>query len=368
MLTLLQTPRDAARNLRSSGRLRALLSGFSGPIAAGTVAVFVLSGIVAPGSVGSGALLSMAPFAAILGLAAIGQTLVAQQGGLDFSIGGVMSLAGVIVTRVPQGSDGRLPLAVMCALAAAVLVGVVNGVVVAVVGLQPIVTTLATNALLAGAVEKISNGFTIQAPAGLTNLMGQRTLGMPNTVWLALALAAVTTVLLSATALGRRLRATGSAPVAARAAGLNVSALSVAAYALCSLAAGLAGVALAGFLRTPEPLAGNAYLLPSIAAVVLGGAVLSGGRCSVIASAWGALFLSQLDQLLASLGATTAVQMIIQAAVVAVGLGLRSGLGRSGRGYRVRRRVGDGAPSAPTLPSGAEDPVPPGDGVVPAPG
>jgi ribose transport system permease protein len=115
----------------------------------------------------------------------------------------------------------------------------------------------------------------------------------------------------------------GTSARAARAAGLPVLSYTTLTYVVAALLYGTAGVLLAGYLRTPGLSAGDTYLLPSIAAVVLGGTSLAGGSGSVVATAGGALFLTQLQQVVFGAGAPSSVQLLIQAGAIAVGMSLR---------------------------------------------
>jgi ribose transport system permease protein len=123
---------------------------------------------------------------------------------------------------------------------------------------------------------------------------------------------------------GRRFVLVGSSPAAARASGLAVERYQLLAYAAAGVSYTFAGALLSGYLQSPPLLPGNEYLLPTIAAVVLGGTALGGGRGSVIATAGGVLFLSQLEQVISALGAETSVDYIIQGTIVALGMGLRN--------------------------------------------
>jgi ribose transport system permease protein len=125
------------------------------------------------------------------------------------------------------------------------------------------------------------------------------------------------------TVAGRRFEAVGANPVAARSAGITVRGYVLASYVLAGICYAIAGIILASFLKTPGVFVGETYLLPSVAAVVLGGTALTGGSGSVIASAVAALFLTQLGQLVLSIGAPTSIQLLIQSATIAIGMGLR---------------------------------------------
>src|SRR3954467_1145446 len=117
-----------------------------------TGGLFVASVVFASSSVTRGTLLTMLPFAAALAVASLGQTLVVMQGGIDLSVAGGLSLYVVILTKYPAGDNARLLSAVALAFAASILVGCVNGMLIGRMGLNPIVATLGTNAMLYGAV------------------------------------------------------------------------------------------------------------------------------------------------------------------------------------------------------------------------
>jgi ribose transport system permease protein len=290
-----------------------------------TALLFAISPLLAHGSVSHSALLSMAPFAAILAVAAIGQTLVVQQRGLDLSVPGVITLATIIVTKYCDGHDGRLPLAIGLVALASIAAGVVSGIAITWFGITPLVATLGVNALLQGVVFQITSGSsTAAAPPALARFALEKTLSVPNTVVIAVIGVIVTALVIRTTIAGRRFVATGASPAAARAGGIRVRRYELATYVLAALFYGAAGILVAGFLGTPGIGAGDGYLLPTIAAVVLGGTSLAGGVGSVVATAGGALFLTQLQQVVLGMGAPSSLQFVIQGSIIAVGMGLRN--------------------------------------------
>src|SRR6266516_808001 len=127
--------------------------------------LFAVSPLLASGSVGGSALLSTLPFAAILATAAIGQTLVVQQRGLDLSVAGMITLTTIIVTRFPNGSDSRLWGALGIVVLACVASGLVSGIAITWLGVTPLVATLGVNALLTGVVLQITNGASTSSAA-----------------------------------------------------------------------------------------------------------------------------------------------------------------------------------------------------------
>jgi ribose transport system permease protein len=311
------------RATRSRGRRWLPRTNGFGAIWIATALLFCASPLLASGSLDKTSLLGMIPFAAILATAAIGQTLVVQQGGLDLSVPGTMSLAAVIVTKYPDGDDGRLAVALLLVAGMAIAAGVINGLLIGALSITPLVATLGVGALLIGTVQQVTGGIPAGAPDALTRGALDKTLGIPNTALVAIALVALAAFIVNRTSAGRRFRAAGASPAAARAAGISVTGVRLRTYAAASLCYAAAGVMLAGFLRTPGISVGDAYLLPTIAAVVLGGTPLTGGAGSVVATAVGALFLTQLGQLVLTMGAPTSAQMLIQGLIIALSMVLR---------------------------------------------
>ncbi len=315
-----------------------------------TALLFAVSPLLASGSVSQSALLSTLPFAAILAIAAIGQTLVIQQRGLDLSVPGMITLTTIIVTKFPSGSDGRLWGAVGLILLACVASGLVSGIAITWLGVTPLVATLGVNALLTGVVLQITSGAsTASAPPGLARFALAKTAGIPHTVIITVIAVVLVALVIRTTVLGRRFISVGASPAAAYAAGIRVRTVELSTYVLASLAYGGAGILIAGFLGTPGIGAGNDYLLPTIAAVVLGGTSLAGGRGSVVATAVGALFLTQLDDVVLGMGAPPSVQLVIQGSIIALGMAIRN---------VPWRRVKQLLPSQSLSLAGADDPAP----------
>ena len=290
-----------------------------------TAVLFAISPLIAGGSLRISSLQSTLPFAGVLAIVAVGQTLVIRQRGLDLAVPGMISLAAILVTRVPGGDPGRLPLGVLAALGACLAAGLLTGAAVTLLGITPLVASRGVNALLLGTILELTGGSaTTTATANLASFASHRILGFSAIVWLALLIVVAVGWFGRATVVGRRFTMIGTSPAAARAAGYPVRRYELLTYASAGILYGLAGVLLAGYLRTPGLGAGNTYLLPSIAAVVLGGTSLAGGSGSVAGTLGGALFLTQLQQDVFGAGAPQSVQLVIQAAVIGVGMGVRT--------------------------------------------
>lgn len=349
----------AVRSLRDPGRLvRVRRSQFT-PIWVATLVLFAIGALLAPSSISSSALLAMLPYAAILVIAAAGQTLVIQHRGIDLSVGGSISVAAVIVTAYPAGSGHKVVVGILLAIAATTFAGTLAGLVVALLRIPALVVTLAANAILLGFVYSISNGFSSQAAGSLHRVVSDRTLGIPNTALIAIVVITVLSILIGHTVAGRRFVLAGGGPIQAYLAGIPVVRYEVGAYALAGTCYGLAGVLIGAFLQTPGLLVGQTYLLPTVAAVILGGTAVTGGAGSVVATAVAAVFVTQLNQLVVLAGAQTSVQLIVAGAIVAAGMALRSPpiTGRMGALLAARSRS---TPDPPN-PKVTQTLTPPGD-------
>jgi len=287
-----------------------------------TVALFASSMLFASSSVTRGTLLTMLPFASALAIASLGQTLVVMQGGIDLSVAGGLSLYVVILTKYPAGDNSRLWPAIGIAFLAAIGAGLLNGWLVGRMRLNPIVATLGTNALLFGVVLWYTAGIPTTTTARLARVGGGLWLGIPAPVYFAVATTAVVTAVVKLTPVGRRFEGVGANEVAARTAGLGVRRHRASAYVWAQILYCLAAVLHAGIVNQPTAYEGNNYLLPTVAAVVLGGTSLLGGRGNLVATAVAALFLSQLDQFVLALGVSYATRTLVQAAALAVGVAL----------------------------------------------
>lgn len=320
MTTLIRDEKMASESVTS--KLRATLFNEFSWIWGGTIALFIICSIVAPGVVRPAAISSMLPFAAILAITAVGMTIVIQQRGLDMSLPGAMTIAGLLFAKIGFMTGSTL-LAVPLTLAIAIGIGIVNGLLVSKVNITPIVVTLATNAILLGAVRTVSGGSPMTAPAQLAEFSHSKLFGVPMTLVLALAFIIVISVVTKRTVAGRRFVAVGANPAAATAAGIPILRYQVATYAVASMCFAVAGMLYTGFIGSASQTAGNDYLLPAIAAVVVGGTPFSGGRGSVIASGVAALFMAQLGQMVLALGAGTSVQLLVQALVIVIAVTVR---------------------------------------------
>ena len=331
-----QLPQTARRRGRFGS------NGASGGIALATIVLFVGGWLIQRESLSSGALAGMLPFAAILAIVALGQTLVIQQGGIDLSVPGVVSLSGVIVSYYSSSEPGMggssLAIAIGYALGAALLAGLVNGLLVSRANVAPIVATIGMNSVLYGVDVHISGGTPVQVPASLSQFVDAKIFGVTTLIYIAIGMTCLVAFLVKKTVFGRRFEAVGANPRAARAAGVVAGRYQLAAYAGATLLYCLAGIFLAGLMQLPSAFQGDSYLMPSIAAVVLGGTSLFGGTGNLVATVIAALFLTQLQQLVLTTGSSLGVQYLFQGGAIVVGVGVYSV--RLNRLREVLRRLG----------------------------
>jgi ribose transport system permease protein len=239
--------------------------------------------------------------ASVLGMLALSQSFVLLVGGVDLSIPWTMTMAAIVTNSLaPSIGVGG---AMLTALAASLGVGALNGVGVSVLGMSPIVMTLAMNGIEQGAVSSSvgGSGF-INAPQSLATFASGTTIGLPNVVWVWLVLAALAIGVLRGTVFGRSLYATGSSQRVAWLSGIRWRTIVTSCYVTSALVAGLTGILLSGSLGQTYLGMGDTYLFPSIAAAVLGGVLITGGAGGYIGPLGGALAITALDFLLSALG------------------------------------------------------------------
>jgi ribose transport system permease protein len=287
-----------------------------------TAALFAVSAVVAPGTLSAGSLFAMLPFAGILALAATGQTLVIQQRGLDMSSIGTIALAGLLVAQYGN-STGSVAIGLLVSFGVCIMVGLLNGYLTAKVHITPLIATLAVNAIVIGVVRDISGNTPISVAQSIQDFSHSQLFGVPMTVWLAGLFIVVLSVVTKKTVIGRRFVAVGVNPRTAVAAGIVATRYQIGAYVVSALCFAVAGILLAGYIGNATSTAGNDYLMPAIAAVVVGGTPFTGGRGSVIASGVAALFMAQLGQMVLALGAGTAMQLLVQALALLIATAIR---------------------------------------------
>lgn len=251
---------------------------------------------------------------------AVGMTLVILISGIDLSVGSLLALTGAVAASM-VGADVNAFVAVAGALALGAAIGACTGVIVAKGKVQAFIATLVMMLLLRGVTRVYTDGSPINTGfsdnADLFGWFGiGRPLGIPTPIWLMIIVFAAAWYLLHHTRLGRYIYALGGNESATRLSGINVDRIKIIVYSLCGLLAALASVIEVARLSSAQPMAGNGYELDAIAAVVLGGTSLAGGKGRIVGTLIGALILGFLNNGLNLLGISSNYQMIVKAVVI----------------------------------------------------
>ena len=234
-----------------------------------------------------------------LGMVAVGQTLVILGGSLDLSVAYQVSVTAVMASYVMQGDPDRMLLGIAVVIAIGVAVGLANGLIITGLGVNPFIATLGTALVLRGVLNASFDNFAGAVPAEFQALGYDRIGPVPYSVLLFLAVVLVAWFLLRYTRFGHHLYAVGGSEETARLSGVRSARALIGAHILCSLTAVLTGLFIVSRLRAGAPWVGpdGNYDLESIAAVVLGGTALSGGKGGVLGTVAGVLILALLDNL-----------------------------------------------------------------------
>jgi ribose transport system permease protein len=290
-------PAGPAVDGRLRSRLRSLPASREAGALGALVVLCVLLAVMSPRTSDGNAFLSLRNAANILNqvcvtaILAAGSSLVIFGGGIDLSVGSVLAL-GAAMAAGAMRAGYPVPVAAAAALASGALLGSVNGILVSALRMPPFIATLGMMGIARGLTYVYLGGAPIFGfPESFRSLAEGRMLGIPAPVVVMAGVFAACHVLLTRTAFGRSVYAMGGNEEAARLAGIPVARRKTAVYSLCGMAAGLAGLVLAARLDSAEPQAADGYELDAIAAVVMGGASLSGGEGTVGGSLIGALIM-----------------------------------------------------------------------------
>jgi ribose transport system permease protein len=254
-------------------------------------------------------------YAAILGLMAAGQTLVMLTGGVDLSVATTATAAAFMISTYATSGTA---VAVLMALAVGLGIGLVNGLGVALARVNPLIMTLGVSVITIGALTIYSQKRFVAEPPDLVQTLGSgRFLEyIPYDLLVWAPVSALIILGLRYSGLGRMIYAVGDNPVACRLAGVRVWQVQLTVYAVCGLLSGAAGILLVGFNNAADLGIGAPYLLPSVAAVVIGGTSIFGGVGGYSGTILGALILTVLDSLLTILDAEQSIRQIVYGLII----------------------------------------------------
>ncbi|MEU0483794.1 ABC transporter permease [Streptosporangium sp. NPDC006013] len=263
-------------------------------------------------------LVSVQQRSAALGIVAIGQTLAILAGSLDLSVAYLISLTSLVAAETMAGLDGNIPLAVAAVIGISAAVGLLNGVVITKLHVHPFIATLGVALILKGVLDHLYDGPAGKVPESFQHLGYDRIGPIPVSAMLWAAVAVAAWFLLRRTTLGYRIYAVGGDQEVARLSGVRTDRIVIVTHVLCSLCAGIAGLLLASRLGAGAPTVGTdgGYDLESIAAVVLGGAALAGGRGGVGGTVGGVLLLATLDSVFNQLEVDSFFKDVVRGVVI----------------------------------------------------
>lgn len=263
--------------------------------------------------------------ASIVGVVSIGMTMVLLIGGIDLSVTSIMAIAACVMARMSEpyvqaGGTSIYLGPVLLVMLFGFIIGLINGSIIVCRGVEAFIITLGTGQVLRGLNYIYTNG----APGGSVSQFwsnfGSKSLGgiIPYAVVLYAVLMIIFMVLLHKTVFGRHIYAIGSNSEAARLSGVKVKFHKIMAYGLCGLTASIAGVMLAARVRVGEPNGSTGYDMDAIAAVVIGGTSMAGGRGSLICTLAGVLIMAVMNNILNLLGVNPYLQIVIKGLIILV--------------------------------------------------
>ena len=272
-----------------------------------------------------GSVIDIVRLSAPLMIVALGMTLVIATGGIDLSVGSVCAISGAIaclyISKQPeQNSVAGVLTALLLALGLALVLGAWNGVLVAVIGIQPIIATLILMVAGRGVAQLITGGQILNVHSAPYRVIGAGYfLGVPVSFLIAAAAVGLTVALTRRTALGLLLESVGGSPTASRLAGIRARRITIMVYVFAAAFAGVAGLIYSSDVSSADSnAAGNLIELNAILAVVLGGTALTGGRFSIAGSVLGAVIITTLDITAVSVGVPVETTLLFKAVVVIV--------------------------------------------------
>jgi ribose/xylose/arabinose/galactoside ABC-type transport system permease subunit len=283
------------------------------------ILIFVALSLISPAFLSVDNILNVLRQTSINGLLAMGVTFVILTKGIDLSVGSIVAFSGVIAASLAQ--DGSMPIfvVILLGLIAGVLIGLVNGLVVARWNVAPFIVTLGMMSAARGITFVYSDGRPIPGLSQQFQFIGNGTfLGIPIPVIILLVVFIICSLLLNRTKIGRHVYAVGGNEESALISGVNVKKVKIFVYSISGLLAGLAGVILTSRVTSGLPQAGQAYELDAIAAVVIGGTSLSGGKGRLWGTLVGALLIGILNNGLDLLSVSAYYQLIIKGLIIVI--------------------------------------------------
>ena len=285
-----------------------------------SILLLVVGQLISPGFATYANILTLLVFASYLGIIALAQTVVmiTDSGGIDLSVGSLLQLSMVFTAHLCATNSDNLPWAAAVAIGFCTVLGLINGVGVTVLRIPPLIMTLSMSSVVLGIMLFITGGFPSgYAPPALSRFVFSRTFTIPNMLYVWAAIIVITMIITRRTKIGRIMYGVGANRLAAELSGVVTRRVRTLAYAFSGFICGVAGIFLFGRLSTPDNLeTGQGFVMPSIAAVVVGGISLSGGEGNYMGAVMGVIFLTFLEAMLMTVQMGEPVRRIVYGVVV----------------------------------------------------
>lgn len=253
-----------------------------------------------------------------LTIVSLGQTITLLTGGIDLSVGSLISLVSVLFSGYVDGDPGKVAYVAICVLLLSIVVGLINGALTVTLKVHPLIVTLGMGAILQGFTLLYTLSAIGSMPAGFDELHYGTLFGIPIAAAVMILVYLLVSMFFRYRTFGRYVYMVGDDPVAAQLMGLPRRKVIMFVYAFSALCAGVTGIYLAAQFGSAQPYAGANYTLASITPVVVGGTLLSGGRGGVIGTLLGVYLVSLLSNVINLLGVSTQYQMVIQGLIIII--------------------------------------------------
>lgn len=287
--------------------------------------VLVLAGLVVFFSIASDTFFSTVNFTNILkqvsvnGIVAIGMTFVILSGGIDLSVGSIVALAGVITASIAKQANDQWPLAIFAAIGIAMLMGAINGVLVAYFKVVPFIQTMAMMSIARGLTMMYANGKPISDLHHSFTAIGKNDIGgIPVIVLIFVAVFVIGCIYLYKTKMGKHIYAVGGNETASYISGINTRFVTFSVYMISGLLCGIAAIVLTSRVASGLPRAGEGYELDAIASAVIGGTSLTGGKGSLFGTLVGILIIGVLNNGLDLMGVSSYLQSVIKGIIIII--------------------------------------------------
>ncbi len=291
------------------------------------VLLILLGGIINPGFLHLKHLLNILSLSSFLGIVVLSQTMVVLSGGegIDLSVGAIISLSTVIASQVMNGSNARLVPAALIVLAVGFAIGLVNGAGAAFLKIPPLVMTLAMSSVVQGIALVYTQGQPKGRASSILVAAGSGRTGLiPNIVFVWIIVIAIAVIILQKTRTGKIVYGTGENDLTAELSGIRTKLVRFLVFGFSGMIAAFAGLCLLGYTGTSYLDLGSTYVMPTIAAAVIGGVALSGGNGSYLGAVAGTIVLTTLNSIMISLKSGEGGRQIVYGAVILVVLTIYS--------------------------------------------